>query len=90
MSFVQVIHDSISFPLYIQKRSGVWFSAEMRKIIETGDWLTDQHMSLAQEILKGQFSHIDGWQSTLLVQIDDSFLLKAKLFKYILFLTHIG
>ena len=65
-----MIHDSISFPLYIQKRSGVWFSAEMRKIIETGDWLTDQHMSLAQEILKGQFSHIDGWQSTLLVQID--------------------
>ena len=50
MSFVQVIHDSISFPLYIQKRSGVWFSAEMRKIIETGDWLTDQHMSLAHVI----------------------------------------
>ena len=42
----------------------------MRKIIETGDWLTDQHMSLKQEIPKGQFSHIDGWQSTLLVQID--------------------
>ena len=27
-------------------------------------------MSLAQEILKRQLSHIDGWQSTLLVQID--------------------
>ena len=25
---LQEIHDSISFPLYIQKRSGVWFSAE--------------------------------------------------------------
>ena len=55
MSYGQVMHDSISFPLYIQKRSGVWFSAEMRKIIETGDCLTDQHMSLAQEILKGPF-----------------------------------
>ena len=70
MSFVQVMHDSISFSIYMQKRCGVWFSAEMRKIIETGEWLTDQHMSLAQDILKGQFSHIDGWQSTLLVQID--------------------
>ena len=42
----------------------------MRKIFETGDWITDQHMSLPQEILKRQFSHIDEWQSALLVQID--------------------
>ena len=71
MSFGQVMHDSICifFPLHTEKKQSL-FSAEMRKIIETGDWLTDQHMSLAQEILKGQFSHIDGWQSTLLVQID--------------------
>ena len=54
----------------MQIKCGVLFSADMRKTIKTGEWLTDQHMSLAQEILKGQFSHIDGWQSTLFVQID--------------------
>ena len=35
-------------------------------------------MSLAQEILKGQFSHIDGWQSTLLVQIDGFIPIKGE------------
>ena len=43
------------------------FTKGMKKILETGEWLSDLHMSLAQEIL---FPHIGGWQSTLLVQID--------------------
>ena len=68
------------------------FYAEMREIIETGECLTDQHMSLALEILKGQFSYIDGWQSNMhyWCGLMDSFLLKAELLKYILFLTYIG
>ena len=53
-----------------QNKCEINFSAHMKKMIEAGDWLTDEHMSLAQEILKHQFSHIDGWQSTLLVQIN--------------------
>ena len=33
-----------------------------------GDWLTDEHMFYAQELLRMQFPKIDGWQSTLLAQ----------------------
>ncbi|KAL5516751.1 hypothetical protein EMCRGX_G002158 [Ephydatia muelleri] len=43
-----------------QNKCEINFSAHMKKMIEAGDWLTDEHMSLAQEILKHQFSHIDG------------------------------
>ena len=46
------------------------FTKDMRKILESGEWLSDLHMSLAQEILQYQFPRIGGWQSTLLVQID--------------------
>ena len=39
----------------------------MKAMIKSGDWLSDEHMYLAQAILQKQS---DGWQSTLLVQID--------------------
>ena len=42
----------------------------MKAMIKSGDWLSDEHMYLAQAILQKQFPAIDGWQSTLLAQID--------------------
>ena len=42
----------------------------MKAMIKSGDWLSDEHMYLAQVILQKQFPAIDGWQSTLLAQID--------------------
>ena len=42
----------------------------MKAVIKNGDWLSDQHMYLAQGILEKKFPLIDGWQSTLLAQID--------------------
>ena len=42
----------------------------MKAIIKSRDWLSDEHMYLAQAILQKQFPAIDGWQSTLLAQID--------------------
>ena len=45
------------------------FTKGMRKILQSGEWLSDLHMSLAHEILQYQFPRIGGWQSTLLVQI---------------------
>ena len=40
-------------------------------MIKSGDlMLSDEHMYLAQAILQKQFPAIDGWQSTLLAQID--------------------
>ena len=42
----------------------------MKAVIKSGDWLTDEHMYLAQDILQKQFPHTEGWQSTLLVQTD--------------------
>ena len=40
----------------------------MKKEILDGDWLSDQHMFYAQELLQMQFPMFDGWQSTLLAQ----------------------
>ena len=40
----------------------------MKKEILDGDWLSDQHMFNAQELLWMQFPMFDGWQSTLLAQ----------------------
>ena len=39
-------------------------------MIKSGNWLCNEHMYLAQAILQKQFPAIDGWQSTLLAQID--------------------
>ncbi|KAL5475518.1 hypothetical protein EMCRGX_G025345 [Ephydatia muelleri] len=44
------------------------FTSQMKKEILDGDWLSDQHMFYAQELLRMQFPMFDGWQSTLLAQ----------------------
>ena len=40
----------------------------MKKQMVGVDWLTDEHMFYAQELLRMPFPTIDGWQSTLLAQ----------------------
>ena len=42
----------------------------MEETLKSGGWLTDEHIDLAQEILKDQFPHVDGFQSPLLAQND--------------------
>ena len=42
----------------------------MREILKKGDMLTDEHIHLAQEMLHTQFPHLDGFQSSLLSQVD--------------------
>ena len=42
----------------------------MEKTLKSGGWLTDEHIHLAQEILKDQFPHVNGFQSTLLAETD--------------------
>ena len=44
------------------------FGRNMKAVLKSGDWLSDEHMYLPQGIVQKQFSHIEGWQSTLLVQ----------------------
>ncbi|KAL5506012.1 hypothetical protein EMCRGX_G007571 [Ephydatia muelleri] len=44
------------------------FTCEMKKQVVGGEWLTDDHMFYAQELLRMQFPTSDGWQSTLLAQ----------------------
>ena len=45
----------------------------MKKQVVDGEWLTDDHMFYAQELLRMQFPTIDGWQSTLLAQNNGCF-----------------
>ena len=40
----------------------------MKEILRNGEWLTDDHISLSQELLRSQFPHIDGLQSPLLAE----------------------
>ena len=40
----------------------------MARALKNGDWLSDDHIYLAQELLRKQFPHIDGLQSSLLCQ----------------------
>ena len=42
----------------------------MEKTLKSGGWLSDEHIELAQEVLKNQFPHVDGLQSQLLAQSD--------------------
>ena len=42
----------------------------MEKTLKSGGWLTTDHIELAQEVMKKQFSHIHGLQSPLLAQND--------------------
>ena len=43
---------------------------EMKDILNNGEWLTDEHVVLSQELLRNQFPHIDGLQSPLLAEND--------------------
>ena len=38
----------------------------MVKTLKSGEWLTDEHIVLAQEVLRNQFPHVDGLQLPLL------------------------
>ena len=46
------------------------FTAHMKEILVKGGQLTDEHIHLAQQLLKKQFPHLDGLQSTLLSETD--------------------
>lgn len=50
--------------------SGKCFTRKMRKSLTSGQWLYDDHMKLAQRLLKEEFPKLDGFQSTLLSQND--------------------
>ena len=42
----------------------------MQKSLKGGDWLSDEHIVLAQAVLFNQFPHVDGFQTPLLSQND--------------------
>lgn len=42
----------------------------MKKELESGNWLTDEHIALAQVLLKSEYPHIVGFQPTVLSQND--------------------
>ena len=46
----------------------LFLRADDKKLIETGDWLTDRHITAAQMLLKKDFPHVDGLQVTLLAE----------------------
>jgi len=46
----------------------LFLRADDKKLIETGDWLTDRHITAAQVLLKKDFPHVDGLQVTLLAE----------------------
>ena len=46
------------------------FTAQMKEILVKGGQLTDEHIHLAQQLLKKQIPHLDGLQSTLLSETD--------------------
>ena len=43
---------------------------EMKDILKSGEWLTDEHIMLSQELLRSQFPQIGGFQSPLLAEND--------------------
>ena len=46
------------------------FTAQMKAILVKGGQLTDEHIHLAQQLLKKQFPNLDGLQSNLLSETD--------------------
>ena len=46
------------------------FTTQMKEDLQKGKWLTDEHIQLAQKLLKAQFPHINGLQCTLLSEND--------------------
>ena len=59
--------------LSLHQKKNLTLTREMAKTLKNGDWLGDDHIYLAQALLKEQFPFIDGLQSTLLCQ-DDGFI----------------
>ena len=43
-------------------------SKKLQESMMSGEWLTDEHISAAQRLLKYQFSHVGGLQSPLLAE----------------------
>lgn len=43
---------------------------KMKRVINSGKMLTDEHINLAQVLLASQFPSIDGWQNCLYSQVD--------------------
>ena len=42
----------------------------MKQVLESGGWLTDEHIQLAQELLKKEYPRITGLQPSVLSQND--------------------
>ncbi len=49
---------------------GSRYTAAMRQTLKSGDWLNDEHIHFAQELLRRDYPDIAGFQSTLLSQVD--------------------
>ena len=43
-------------------------SSELMETLQSGEWLSDIHISFAQDLLRKQFPDVDGLQSPLLSQ----------------------
>ena len=43
-------------------------SSELMETLQSGEWLSDIHISFAQDLLRKKFSDVDGFQSPLLSQ----------------------
>ena len=52
------------------KKPSLTCTRAMTKTLQNGDWLTDDHIRLAQNLLRNQFPGIDDLQSPLLSQND--------------------
>ena len=62
----------------------------MARSLKNGDWLGDDHIYLAQELLRKQFPLIDGLQSSLLCQNDGFVPIQDEgMYKYSTILLHI-
>ncbi len=49
---------------------GSRYTAAMRQTLKSGDWLNDEHIHFAQELLRRDYPDIAGFQPTLLSQVD--------------------
>ena len=62
----------------------------MAQVLKNGDWLSDDHIYLAQELLRKQFPLIDGLQSSLLCQNDGFVPIQGEgMYKYSTILLYI-
>ena len=73
-----VIWRKKGVPIIIQPRKPVKLKWSMEKTLKSGGWLTDEHIHLAQEILKDQFPHVDGFQHLSWLKMMVLYRYKAK------------